>query len=102
MTSFDQYWMIVDQRDWIGIIYIYRKLSKCFLICFPSYAQFKVFLMLAKSRKSSFNENIGEFCSIIIIVAFILWRLRLLGYSSNSGICDKVRTKNVLSTFDYR
>ena len=47
--------------------------------------------MLAKSRKSSFNENIGEFCSIIIIVAFILWRLRLLGYSSNSGICDKVR-----------
>ena len=91
MTSFDQYWMIVDQRDWIGIIYIYRKLSKCFLICSPSYARFKVFLMLAKSRKSSFNENIGEFCSIIIIVAFILWRLRLLGYSSNSGICDKVR-----------
>ena len=91
MTSFDQYWMIVDQRDWIGIIYIYRKLSKRFLIWFPSYARFKVFLMLAKSRKSSFNENIGEFCSIIIIVAFILWRLRLLGYSSNSGICDKVR-----------
>jgi len=26
--------------------------------------------MLAKSRKSSFNQNIGEFCSVIVIVLF--------------------------------
>ena len=30
-------------------------------------ARFKVFLMLAKARKSSFNANIGEFCSVTFV-----------------------------------
>ena len=34
--------------------------------------------MLAKSRKSSFNENIGKFCSIIIIVPFFYGTLDYL------------------------
>ena len=49
--------------------------------------------MLAKARKSSFNANIGEFCSVTFVCLFVclfvfLWRLKLLGYISNSGICD--------------
>ena len=48
--------------------------------------------MLAKARKSSFNANIGEFCSVTFVCLFVclffLWRLRLLGFISNSGICD--------------
>ena len=49
--------------------------------------------MLAEARKSSFNANIGEFCSVTFvclfvcfIYLFILWRLLL--YIWNSGICD--------------
>ena len=44
--------------------------------------------MLAKAMKSSFNANIGEFCSVTFVCLFVLWRLKLLGYISNSGICD--------------
>ena len=49
--------------------------------------------MLAKARKSSFNANIGEFCSVIFVCMFAFsWRLKLLGNISNSGKCDyKVR-----------
>ena len=49
--------------------------------------------MLAKARKSSFNANIGEFCCVIFVCMFAFsWRLKLLGYISNSGKCDyKVR-----------
>ena len=41
--------------------------------------------MLAKARKSSFNANIGEFCSVTFVCLFVclfffLWRLRLLGF----------------------
>ena len=71
-----------------------------FLDLFAFLARFEVFLMLAKSRKSSFNENKAEFCSviiiiiiiiiifiiIIIIIIIILWRCRL--HISNSGIYD--------------
>ena len=49
--------------------------------------------MPAKARKSSFKADIGEFCSVIFVcLFFFLWLLKLLGYFSNSGICDyKVR-----------
>ena len=87
MTSFDQYGMIVDQPDLIGKTQR-PETFRVFLDLFAFLARFEVFLMLAKSRKSSFNENIAEFCSviIIIIIIIILWRCRL--HISNSGICD--------------
>ena len=46
--------------------------------------------MLANARKSSFNESIGEFCSVTFVfcLGFFLWRLKLRGYISNSGKCD--------------
>ena len=46
--------------------------------------------MLAKARKSSFNANISEVCSVTFVCLFVffLGRLKLLGYISNSGICD--------------
>ena len=48
--------------------------------------------MLAKARKSSFNANISEFCSVSCVCLFVcfLWLLKLLGYFSNSGICDYI------------
>ena len=72
--------------------------------------------MLAKARKSSFNANIGEFCSVTFVCLFVclfvfLWRLKLLGYISNSGICDyKVRKESKVlvytayekCSFDFR
>ena len=42
--------------------------------------------MLVKSRKSSFNSNMGEFCSVIFVfvsVFFFLRRIKLLRYISN-------------------
>ena len=51
----------------------------------------KVLLMLAKARKSIFNANTGEFCSVTFVCLFVclfLWRLKLRGYISNSSICD--------------
>ena len=47
--------------------------------------------MLAKARKSIFNANTGEFCSVTFVCLFVclfLWRLKLRGYISDSGICD--------------
>ena len=79
--------MIVDQPDLIGKTQR-PETFRVFLDLFAFLARFEVSLMLAKLRKSSFNENIGEFCSIIVIIIIILWRCRLLGYISNSGICD--------------
>ena len=36
-------------------------------------ARFKDFLMLAKARKSSFNANIGEFCSVTFFVCLLFF-----------------------------
>ena len=68
--------------------------------------------MLVKSRKSSFNSNIGEFCSVFFCFCFcfFLWRIKLLRYISNFKVyaikrvkrvnfCCTRRTRNVLSTF---
>ena len=63
--------MTVGPRDLISNKQ--RKLSECFLICLPFKLDSKVFLMLAKARKSSFNANIGEFCSVTFVCLFVLF-----------------------------
>ena len=71
--------------------------------------------MLAKARKSSFNANIGEFCSITFVCLFVFFYgalnyLDIFRIQANAIIkcvkretfwCTR-RTRNVLSTFDFR
>ena len=53
--------------------------------------------MLVKSRKSSFNSNIGEFCSLFFVCLFLffLWRIKLLRYISNFKAYAIKRVKRV-------
>ena len=54
-------------------------------------------MMLMKSRKSSFNSNIGEFCSVIFVFVsfFFLRRIKLLRYISNFKAYAIKRVKRV-------
>ena len=53
--------------------------------------------MLVTSRKSSFNPNIGEFCSVIFVFVsvFFLRRIKLLRYISNFKAYAIKRVKRV-------
>ena len=51
---------------------------RTFLDLFAFQARFKVFLMLAKARKSSFNANIGEFRSVTFVCLFLYDALNYL------------------------
>ena len=67
--------------------------------------------MLAKARKSSFNANISEFCSVIFVCLFVFYGslnyldiFRIQAYAIIKCVkrakfwCAR-RTRNVLSTF---
>ena len=70
--------------------------------------------MLAKARKSSFNANIGEFCSVTFVCLFVWFFYSALNYLDIFRIqafafervnwanfwCTR-RTRNVPSTFDF-
>ena len=69
--------------------------------------------MLAKARKSSFNANIGEVCSVTYVCLFVFYDalnyldiFRIQAYAIKcvnlaNFWCTR-RTGNVLSTFDFR
>ena len=62
--------MTVGPRDLISNT---KETFRVFLDSFAFQTRFKVFLMLAKARKSSFNANIGEFCSVIFVCLFVFY-----------------------------
>jgi len=67
--------------------------------------------MLAKARKSSFNANIGEFCSVtfVCLLGFFygalnyvdIFRIQAYAIKCVKFWCTR-RTRNVPSTFDFR
>ena len=67
--------------------------------------------MLAKARKSIFNANTGEFCSVTFVCLFVcfygalnyvgIFRIQAYAIKCVNFWCTR-RTRNVPSTFDFR
>ena len=55
--------------------------------------------MLVKSRKSSFNSNIGEFCSVFLLRYISNFKVYAIKRVKRVNFCCTRRTRNVLSTF---